>query len=164
VVDEGDGPPHVLDRLRLATHPYPFEAQADGSLALPLPVVSGRSTSFITAQPGGAVRDLSVREVAQAAAIACDACVIDRVDVSLAHGRGLDVDDLSVVTSRAVNDNGQAGIGIGKRRAGVMRSGGMVAANSVYRNGWIRCLGICGGIKASTAIWLFIVDNEVRNN
>ena len=137
------------------------------SRALPLPVVSGRSTSFITAQPGGAVRDLSVREVGvglQGAAIACDTCVIDRVDVSLAHGRGVDVDDLSVVTSSAVHDNGQAGIGIGKRRAGATGSGGMVAANSVYRNGWIRCLGICGGIKASTAIGLFIVDNEVRKN
>jgi parallel beta-helix repeat protein len=137
------------------------------SRAVPLPVVSGRSTSFIIVKPGGVLRDLTVREVGvglQGAAIACDSCMIDHVDVSLAHGRGVDVDDLSVVTSSAVHDNGQAGIGIGKRRIGSTGSSGVVAANSVYRNGWIRCLGICGGIKASTAVGLSIVDNVVSKN
>ncbi len=135
--------------------------------AVPLPVVNGRSTPFITVQPGGAVRNLVVREVGvglQGAAIWGNQCVVDHVDVSLSHGRGVGVDDLSTVTSSAVHDNGQGGIGIGRHRAGATGPSGVVSGNSVARNGWIRCLGICAGIKASTVIGLTIADNVVRHN
>jgi parallel beta-helix repeat protein len=137
------------------------------SRAVPLPVVNGRSTPFITARPGATIRNVVVEEIGvglQAAAISCTACVVDRVEVVHAHGRGVGVDDLSTVRSSVLRANGQGGIGIGRHRSGAAGPSGTVSGNVVARNGWIRCLGICAGIKASTVIGSSIVDNLIKKN
>src|SRR4029077_17742483 len=137
------------------------------SRAVPLPVVRGRSTPFIAARAGRAVRNVVVEEVGvglQAAAISCTACLVDGVEVVHAHGRGVGVDDRSTVRSSVLRGNGQGGIGIGRHRPGAAGPSGTVSDNVVSGNGWIRCLGICAGIKASTVIGSSIVDNVVKRN
>jgi parallel beta-helix repeat protein len=135
------------------------------SRAVPLPVVDGRSQPLIAAKAGTMVRDLVVQKVGvgiQGAAIRGAESTIANVVVRLAHGRGFSVDDLSSVTGSTATSNGQGGIGIGRHAPGSTGAGGLIQGNSVVHNGWIRCFGVCAGIKASYTDGIEIRANDVQ--
>jgi hypothetical protein len=152
---------YVRDRIYVGSDP---RARAIAR-AVPLPVVNGRAQSLIALGAGGGVSNLTVRHVGngmQSAAISGNRVTISHVVVESAHGRGIGVDDRSTVTGSALLGNGQAGIGIGPHARHSGGSHGTISGNRVVRNGWDRCLGVCGGIKASGVNGLAIAHNLVK--
>jgi hypothetical protein len=164
LADQGAGSyfvDYTADRIYVGVDPD----EAPISRSVPLPVVSGRAQPLIWVQ-GGSVRNLVVRKVGvglQGAAISGYAYVVKHVTVLLSHGRGIGADDLSVVASNRLYSNGQAGIGIGGHNPRLSGDPGVVARNRLEDNGWIRCLGICAGIKAYGVRDLTITRNRVSD-
>jgi hypothetical protein len=142
-------------------------AAAGISQAVPLPLGTWPQP-MISAMSGGAtIQGLTIEKCGvalQGAAIRGYRVTISDVVVRSCHGWGLDVDDLSTVTNTELTANGQGGIVVNSHLAGATGPTGVIADDLVDRNGWIRCWGICAGIKSSATNGVAITNSTITNN
>ena len=137
------------------------------SQAVPLPVGTWPQPVISAVSGGATIESLTIEKCGvalQGAAIRGFRVTVSDVDVHSCHGWGLDVDDLSTVTDTHVSANGQGGIVVNSHLSGAIGTSGVIADDQVDRNGWIRCWGICAGLKSSTTNGLAITNNTIRNN
>jgi parallel beta-helix repeat protein len=154
---------YAKNRIYIGKNP----SRAPVSRAVPLAVVDGRSQPLINVLPGGAIQGLTVQKVGvglQTGAIFGYQYTVDDVDVHLSHARGVQVDDLSTVRNSSLYSNGQGGLSIGQHLSGATGGTALIENNHVYGNAWIKCLGICAGMKASNVGGVLIKNNNVHGN
>jgi parallel beta-helix repeat protein len=136
------------------------------SQSVPLPIGSWPQP-LISALSGGTISGLTIEKCGvalQGAAIRGFRVTVTDVDVHFCHGWGLDVDDLSTVADSAVHSNGQGCVVVNGHLPLVIGAPGTVSGDQVYGNGWIRCWGICAGVKSSTTDGLSIINNAIYGN